>query len=319
MQVTVIIPLFNKARTILRTLRSVTQQTVADIEVLVVDDASTDGSARRVAGYPDRRVRLIPLEHNSGPGRARNVGLQQARAPLVAFIDADDEWLPHYLENAVTLLQRYGEGTASVSSGYYLHPKGRSTGRWWTKRGIRDGVYRVTSTDTPQQVLTRLAYMSPWSTVARTDTVRRYGGFFDRTRCLYAEDAWLWIQVLFNEQVAFCTTPLVRFHSEDSGLSTTRRTPREIEPFLEYPEELLDVCPPHLRPLLQQVLAARAYKTSCVLTYWGKWRRAGQLRRKFNIPNRWRVPWFTRALLCTNPLGAATGALMRRAAHNARH
>jgi len=106
--ISVIIPLYNKAPYIARALDSVLAQTVQDFEVIVVNDGSTDGSERIVQGYHDPRIHLINQE-NQGVSAARNRGVNEAQADLVAFLDADDEWLPQFLETIFRLREKYPE------------------------------------------------------------------------------------------------------------------------------------------------------------------------------------------------------------------
>jgi hypothetical protein len=157
-----------------------------------------------------------------------------------------------------------------------------------------------------------LAYMSSWSTVARAGVVRRWGGFYERDRCLYAEDAFLWLKLLLNEPVAFNLAPLVRFHTEASALSNNLSGARPVEPFLLHPEEIESACPPRLRALLARILAARAFKTACVLGYWGDWRAANSLAGRFNtVRGAWRLPYYVPALVCRTPFGAVLGRAWR--------
>ena len=313
MLVSVIIPLYNKAPHVGRALHSVSAQTFRDFEVIVVDDGSTDGGAEVVRAHGDARVRLVSQE-NAGPGAARNRGLAEARGRLVAFLDADDEWLPRFLETCVGLLEGYGAGVASVTTGYFLHPPGESKEAMWRARGVREGVERVGAETDPARFVSLLAYMSPCTTLARAEVLRRWGGFYERGRCLYAEDAHLWMKFLLNESVAFDPRPLVRFHQDASGLSKNLAGARPVEPFLEYPEEVEAACPTHLRPLLARVLAARAFKTACVLGYWGRWREARALFKRFRLPGAWRLPYYAPALVCSTPLGAGLGGALRRLA-----
>ena len=310
MRVSVIIPLYNKAPYVRRALASVVAQTFTDFEVVVVDDGSTDSGAREVESFTDSRVRLI-YQANAGPGAARNRGIAEARGQLLAFLDADDEWLPGYLEEAVRLLDLNGPGVASATCGYFHLPSGESQESKWRARGLREDVQRLTAETPPSLAVYMLAYMSPWSTVCRAETVRKWGGFYERDRCLYAEDAFLWLKLLLNETVVFTFKPLVRFHTDASALSNNLRGARPIEPFLLHPEEIEAACPPHMRGLLRRVLAIRAFKTACVLGYWGQWREAGELVRRFNVPGAWRLPYYAPALVCRTPVGAALGGIWR--------
>jgi hypothetical protein len=309
-RVSVIIPLYNKAPFVGRALDSVLAQTFEDFELIVVDDGSTDGGAAVVKERADARLRLVH-QRNAGPGAARNRGIADARGELLAFLDADDEWEPPYLASAVSRLDLYGEGVASVTSGYFRVPPGESAEAMWRRRGLTEGTHRLVPETPPMLAVYMLAYMSPWSTVCRAEVLRKWGGFYERDRCLYAEDAFLWLKLLLNEQVAFHFEPLVRFHTEASALSKNLPGARPVEPFLIHPEEIESASPARLRPLLARVLAIRAFKTACVLGYWGRWREAGELVRRFRLPGAWRLPFYAPALAASTPLGAAAGRLVR--------
>lgn len=100
-EVSVVIPVFNGETHIVPTLDSVARQTVLPLEVLVVDDGSSDGTCAIVENYcaahPDLRLRLIRAQH-VGPGGARNRGIDEAKGRWVAFLDSDDLWFPGKLE-----------------------------------------------------------------------------------------------------------------------------------------------------------------------------------------------------------------------------
>ena len=104
--VSVVIPSYNRRPYISDTVESVLGQTFRDLEVIVVDDASTDGTADMLAAEFGSRIRLERLPHNHGRSAARNLGWTIARGELVAFLDSDDLWLPEKLARQVPQFDR---------------------------------------------------------------------------------------------------------------------------------------------------------------------------------------------------------------------
>ena len=104
--VSVIIPTFNRARVVTRAIDSVLGQTYRPVEVMVVDDGSTDETPEVLKAYGDAIVSVV--QDNAGPSAARNRGIRESRGDLIAFLDSDDMWLAPKLERQVDLLQRAG-------------------------------------------------------------------------------------------------------------------------------------------------------------------------------------------------------------------
>lgn len=109
-QVSVIIPAWNAENFIQGALDSALKQTLADIEVLVIDDASSDGTASLVAAMAsaDPRLRLMRLTQNGGPSKARNRALEVAKGDYIAVLDADDRFAPARLQNLLEFAQAHG-------------------------------------------------------------------------------------------------------------------------------------------------------------------------------------------------------------------
>jgi glycosyltransferase involved in cell wall biosynthesis len=103
----VVMPAFNTASMIGGAIASVLRQTRGDLELLVVDDGSTDGTAEVVRSFADERIRLLPNGARKGPGAARNLAISEARAPYVSMLDSDDLWLPTYLERIGDAFDRH--------------------------------------------------------------------------------------------------------------------------------------------------------------------------------------------------------------------
>ena len=106
MLISIVIPLYNKEQSITSTLQTVLKQTFQDFEIIIVDDGSTDHSVEEVNKVVDPRIRLIQ-QPNAGVSSARNRGIEEAKGEYIAFLDADDEWKPEYLETQYNLTQQY--------------------------------------------------------------------------------------------------------------------------------------------------------------------------------------------------------------------
>lgn len=122
--ISVIIPLYNKAAHVRRAVDSVLAQTFADFELVVVDDGSTDGGANIIREYADPRIRLVQ-QANAGASAARNRGVAEAKAELVAFLDADDEWAGDFLETVLALRKRFAQAAVWGTAYTEMHPGGQ--------------------------------------------------------------------------------------------------------------------------------------------------------------------------------------------------
>jgi glycosyltransferase involved in cell wall biosynthesis len=118
LRVSVVVPLYNKAKYILRCLESIRRQTFQDFEVIVVDDGSKDGSGDVAEQIGDPRFRVV-RQSNRGEGGARNRGIAEGKGELVAFLDGDDAWEEGFLEAIVALADRF-PSAGLFSTGYRL-------------------------------------------------------------------------------------------------------------------------------------------------------------------------------------------------------
>ncbi|MCI8561268.1 MAG: glycosyltransferase family 2 protein [Dorea sp.] len=117
LNISVVIPAFNREQTIVRCLKSVVGQTYPAMEILVVDDGSADNTRKIVADFPSDKVSLLCQNHK-GAQAARNEGIINAKGEYIAFLDSDDEWLPHMLEETVNCLMDKGEHCVIYSDCY---------------------------------------------------------------------------------------------------------------------------------------------------------------------------------------------------------
>lgn len=108
MEISIIIPVYNKLPHLERTFNSVLNQTVSEFEIIVVDDGSIDGSWEYLASLKDERVKLFRREQpGKGGYAARNLGISEAKGTWVCFLDADDEWDSNYIEQLIMVKERF--------------------------------------------------------------------------------------------------------------------------------------------------------------------------------------------------------------------
>jgi len=119
-KISVIIPVFNRRQEVLRAIASALAQTLPPDEILVVDDASTDGTAEAVAALQEPRIRIMRQAHNRGAAAARNTGIEAAQGDWIAFLDSDDEWDKRKLALQLEALRRAPADTAAGVTGYVI-------------------------------------------------------------------------------------------------------------------------------------------------------------------------------------------------------
>ena len=121
--ISIIIPLYNKEKCIEKTIKSVIDQTYRDLEVLIVDDGSTDKSKMIVNSIHDKRIRYVYKE-NGGVSSARNLGVKMVKSDWILFLDADDFLLPNALDSAVRTINSYPNAEIIVG-GFLVNDNGR--------------------------------------------------------------------------------------------------------------------------------------------------------------------------------------------------
>lgn len=201
--VTVVTPAYRAAKTIGRALRSVAGQTERPRRVIVVDDGSDDGTLAAVSacGASLSGIDLVVLEQDhKGPGAARNRGLERAETPLIAFLDADDEWLPDKLAMSLPALR--DPSTALVSHDMVVID-GADEHRV-------DCARHLAGAD-PFVALFKRGFVATSTVVARTDAVRACGGFDQSLPS--GQDYELWLaMVRAGHCIVVLPEALTRYH-----------------------------------------------------------------------------------------------------------
>lgn len=119
----IIIPLYNKERYIENAIQSILKQTVADYEIIIINDGSTDKSKEIISKYDSEKIRIIDHPKNKGLSAARNTGIKNAISNYITFLDADDLWKPNYLQTIKNLISSYSEAHIFATNYDEVYPK----------------------------------------------------------------------------------------------------------------------------------------------------------------------------------------------------
>lgn len=206
----VVIPAYNSEATLLRALDSVAAQTLAPSEILVVDDASSDTTPSLAKNYRHAGVNVVSMPTNVGASGARNQGIRMASADLVAFLDADDEWLPTKLEKQVQLILANQNSTFCSCGSSLISPDGANLGDIY--RG-----QRVTTGPEAWKALLKDNYVTTPSVLVWRRHLLALGGFNESLKI--AEDQDMWIRLAARGGLSYVPEMLVRVHDRRSSLS----------------------------------------------------------------------------------------------------
>ena len=219
-KISVIIPLYNKERTILRAVNSVLAQTSPPDEIIVVDDGSTDGSAAAVESIGSPLVRLV-RQSNAGVSAARNRAIAESAGEFIALLDGDDEWECGYLAEIRRLIAEYPECGIYAAGFDIFDGKRRVAGNTPDREGIVDFF---------AESLTRYVVI-PSAATLRRSTALAAGGFPQGMRI--GEDQYLWTKMARLAPVCFSPKRLAIYSRAADNRSTAifraEETPHSFE------------------------------------------------------------------------------------------
>lgn len=212
-RVSVVIPTHNRQHLVGRAIASAQAQTYPDIEILVVDDASTDGTFDVVKGFPN--VKYLRLPENGGGGVARNLGVAHSQGDYVAFLDSDDEWLPEKTAKQVAVLDANPK-VGAVYSRHFAHDD--ATG---TRMEQHPDLYRG---NVREVLLTGRCPKTVSLFTVRRAAFTEVGGFDERLPAFQDTDLWLRMSQSWPFEVI--DEALVVVHDHPGPRVTTNLGPR---------------------------------------------------------------------------------------------
>lgn len=213
--VSVIIPTYNRAQVISRAIRSVLSQTYSDFELIIVDDASKDGTEEVVKRFRDPRITYFRNRVNMGGNAARNRGIRLAKGKYVAFLDDDDEWLPTKLSKQTSLLSKLPRSVAVVYAGYKVLGE---SGRAFGVVSPRCEGYIF------DELKERNCIGATSTAMVRKEVFDEVGGFDEELP--YNEDWDMWLRVARYHEFRYVLQPLVNYYL--STISLSRNAPARI-------------------------------------------------------------------------------------------
>lgn len=233
--VSVVIPLYNKGPHVARTIQSVLNQTEQNFEIIVVDGQSTDEGPKIVKSFEDPRIFFFE-QVGSGVSSARNEGISHSRSDFVAFLDADDEWMPDHLETLLRLREAYPEAGAYTTAYLVKYPNSQVKmasfhaipGKPW--EGLLPSYFKSAAFGSPPV----------WTSVVGIPkrVLTEMGGF--TTEEWMGEDVDLWGRIALKYPIAFSWDGKGIYHTEASNRACNKVQPLAEAIFVRIAKEALD-------------------------------------------------------------------------------
>lgn len=218
--ISIVIPLYNKEKQIVTTLRSVFSQTFQDFEIIVVNDGSTDDSLAELKKMSDSRIRIVN-QKNGGVSAARNRGIDEARWNLIAFLDADDEWKPEYLQTQYELFLKYPECSVFACNYEFQNSCGEITPTtirrlpFNEQDGILTNYFEVGSYSHPPIWTSAI--------MVKKEAIQKIGGF--PVGIASGEDLLTWAKLAICTRIAYSKNVASIYHFDMASFNKNPRIP----------------------------------------------------------------------------------------------
>lgn len=233
MELSVVIPLYNKEKTIKACVTSVLNQTWQAQEILIVDDGSTDRSLEQLQELDSPLIRLI-CQPNQGVSAARNTGWRAAQTPWVAFLDADDCWLPDFLQTIQGLHSRYETCKMLATAYRFVYPHGEEqdiilNALPFEGEGMLSNYFEVAARSHPPICSSAVAI--------HTDALRAVGGFPLGLKS--GEDLITWAKIAAQFPIAYAATAKALYIHQISNVGSSYSRESMEDPVGDTLEQLL--------------------------------------------------------------------------------
>ncbi len=220
--VSVIIPVYNVKETLREALTSVLTQTYASLEIIIVDDGSTDNSLAVIENIDDPRIQIHHQE-NRGLAAARNAGIHQAQGEFIAFLDSDDLWQPEKIEKQVTQLLSHPEVGVSFTRSEFITAEGLPIGTYTNAKWTDITALDIALTNPPSNGSTVLIRRKTLDDIVLLGAGPQPQYFDEQLRHCEDIECWLRIALLTSWQFEGLPEPLTLYRMNANGLSANFR------------------------------------------------------------------------------------------------
>lgn len=211
LRLSVVVPCFGVGSLAVEAVRSILRQTMTDIEVIVVDDGSTDDTLVHVLRIDDRRLTCV-TQANRGLAGARNTGIRHARAPLIGFCDGDDLWHPHKAARHLAIMEKDPTVGLTFSYSAYLDESGAPTGQFLVTR---------CRAPTARDLVVRNHVGNGSTPIVRRECFERAGLFDETLRSCEDVEMWVRLSVLTPYTLRLIPEPLTGYRVRQGSLTVS--------------------------------------------------------------------------------------------------
>lgn len=180
----VIMPVYNREKSVLKSINSVLNQSFKEFELILIDDCSTDNSYTILSNLKDKRIKLFRLDKNSGPGIARNAGIAKSQGKFISFLDSDDQFEPEFLQNTFDKFSATSDNIGFCWSGIRYHLGENCKEYIWNPKIIKDSYHTF---------LDSIYIGTSAGVTVKREVFDAYGGFNENL--LAAEDTEFFLRI----------------------------------------------------------------------------------------------------------------------------
>ena len=221
--ISIIIPSYNRANLLIRSINSALNQTYKNFELIVVDDGSTDNTKKLLEPYINAKKIKYFYQKNRGPSSAKNMGMKSAKGDYLAFLDSDDEWLPKKLEKQLELFER----STNPNLGFV-----GCNSLIINEKNNKKQIYKTPRKKNAFYALLVNNFIWSCSSIMIKGSIIDQIGFFDENLSI-GEDWDMWIRITQKYDFDFVDEPLFKYYVHNANI-TNAITIRKKEKYLQY-------------------------------------------------------------------------------------